>query len=146
MVSQSAVNFNKELLLAEAGAILGAPIAGLILSHLTTSVNKISSFAVLGAILGSTLFWVLVRIHDKRKNGYSPLKFAEDIAYFTPVAFVISLLTYYPAIFIISKHMLLSNFRPVFSVLCSQMIAFLIFLLAMNIYRYALLKLIGKEL
>ncbi len=147
VISKEAFDFNKELLFGEVGALIGAQTFSYIASHLTDSVNLISYSTVLGAILAAALFWVSIRVYDeKKRKELSRKKFTEDLAYFTPVAFILTSIIYYPSLFFISRYFLEHKDKVVYSVFLSQLIAFSLFLIAINIYRHILLKWFGKKL
>jgi hypothetical protein len=146
-MKKSTINFNKEIIACEIGAFLGAPLVSFIFSHITEVKDIISASAVIGGLIGSTIFWITTRIKNQNKHGnYSVKKLAKDIAYFTPAAFVISIIAYYPTVFFLSRHLLYQNLNVFSSVVSSQVIAFVLFISIMNIYRYVLSKLTGKVL
>lgn len=161
-MDRSTFDFNKEILFGELGALLGAPLLSFIVAGLITSPNIssfvvadnpakipsiISSFAVIGAILGAAVFWLLMRAYDEKKRKELSLKhLASDISYFTPGAFVLTLLVYYPLLFLISKHLLNQDYRVLSSVILSQFVAFSLFLISINIYRRFIWKYFGKKL
>lgn len=146
-LSKEVIDFNKELLFGEVGAMIGAQIFSYIASHLTISASLISYSSVLGAISVAALFWVSIRVYDKKKRKeLSRKKFTEDLAYFTPVAFILTSIIYYPSLFFISRYFLEHKDKVIYSVLLSQLIAFSLFLIAINIYRHILLKWFGKKL
>jgi len=139
------INFNKEIIFGELGSVLGAPLFAFIFSRFVENPDFISGSAVAGGIIGMAIFWIYTRIMDKGE-GYSLKKLADDIKYFTPAAFIIALLFYYPTVFFVSKSFLTNNHRVLYSVIVAQVAAFLFFLTGMNIYRYFLYKVIGKKL
>jgi len=146
MISKPAIDFNKEILFGEVGAIIGAPTTGFIVSRLTSSANLIASLSVAGAIIGAAIFWLAMRAYDKRRQGHLTMKLARDIEYFTPAAFILASVIYYPSLFYFSKYLLLHEYKAVTSVALSQVSAFILFLIAINIYRYFLFRLFGKRL
>ncbi len=146
-LSKGAINFNKELLFGEIGAIIGAQIFGYISSLITSSTSIISSLVVAGAIMGAALFFLSLRAyHKSRKGKLSKIKFAQDLLYFTPIAFILTLIVYYPSLFFLSNYFLTNEYHVIFSTFISQISAFILFLIAINFYRYILLKTIKKEL
>ncbi|MFA5953196.1 MAG: hypothetical protein WC812_01245 [Candidatus Pacearchaeota archaeon] len=146
-ISKSFFNFNKEIIFGEIGAIFGAQIFGYVFSKTNISVNWISGLIVLGSIIGASLFWTCTRIYDKfTRKEFSRKKFGQDILYFTPAAFLLTCLIYYPSLFTISKHLLLENYKEVYSIALSQLLSFLFFLISINLYRYILSKMTKKEL
>ncbi|MBS3094855.1 hypothetical protein J4474_04270 [Candidatus Pacearchaeota archaeon] len=145
--SKNFFNFNKEIIFGEIGALVGAPSVSYLTSQMTESANIISFSAVGGAILGAASFWLIMRIYDDTRNHKLSLKeFAEDIAYFTPVAFFLTCLIYYPLLFFISRYLIRHFTGVLTSVVLSQFIAFTLFFISMNVYRYFLLKVVGKTL
>ena len=141
------VNFNKEILCGEIGALISAPIIGFLASLFTKNISYISSAAVLGSLAGASLFWILMRAYDeKRMHVFTMQHLATDIGYFTPGAFLLALVVYYPSLFLMSRHLLTQDYRVVSSVILSQAIAFTLYLVAMNIYRYLLWKFTKIEL
>ena len=138
-------DFNKEILFGELGAVISAPIIAYFASLFTTSTNIISAVAVLGSIAGASLFWILMRAYDEsRRHELSHL--ATDIGYFTPAAFLATLLFYYPTLFLISRHLLSQDYRVAASVILSQILAFSMFLVAMNLYHFYLRKIAKVDL
>lgn len=147
MVDPYIFDFNKEIIFGEVGAIIGAPALGCISSQVTNSPSLISTSAVIGSVLGAALFWFSMRVYDKKRRGQlSKRGFIEDIVYFTPVAFVLALLLYYPSLFLVSKYLIKHHNAVIFSVLFSQFIAFFFFIISINLYNYFLFKLVGKRL
>lgn len=143
----SFVNFNKELIFGEIGAIVCAPLSAFIASIFTKSASIISIIAVIGAILGAAIFWIVTRVYNNRKKvNYASKGLIEDITYFTPAAFLITLLVYYPSLFFLSKYFIIGDKKVVLSVITSQLIAFFLFLLAINGYRTFLIKFFNKKL
>ena len=144
---KNTINFNKELVFGEMGAIIGAPLFAFAISNFTNVVKYISFSAVLGSILVQALFWLSRRVYDKKtEKGYSVKNLGEDIIYFTPVAFLVALFFYYPILFFASEHFMRDNHRVVYSVISAQLFAFFAFLSLMNLYRYLLAKYYGKVL
>lgn len=146
-ISKEAWNFNKEILFGEIGALIGAPTFGVVASHYFSNPQILSSSAVIGAIIGASLFFLSMRIYDKSKQkNFSEKSFVKDLAFFTPAAFILTTLVYYPSLFFISEYLIESQFKIVFSVILSQFVAFAFFLISINLYRYILLKLTGRKL
>ena len=144
-MKKSTINFNKEIIACEIGAFLGAPLVSFIFSHITEIKNIISASAVIGGLIGFTIFCITMRIRNQNKRGdYSIKKFTKDVAYFTPAAFILSMIVYYPTVFFLSRHLLYQNLNVFSSVVSSQVIAFVLFITAMNSYRKILSRLTGK--
>jgi|WetSurMetagenome_2_1015567.scaffolds.fasta_scaffold46691_2 hypothetical protein len=146
-VSKEALDFNKEILFGEIGSLVGIQIATLLSIHFPRHSNLIPYFIVLGASVIGSLFWLLARIYYKSKKGkYSEKNFITDMEFFTPASVLFAVLFYYPALFFTSKFLLEHSKAIEFSAILSQVVAFLVFLLAINIYRYILLKVFNKKL
>ena len=145
--SKEFIDFNKEILIGEIGALIGIPIFSYITSLFTKNSTIISSSAVVGALVGAAVFWLSMRIYDEKKRGeYSVKNIVNDVAYFTPVAFVLSMIVYQPILFFVSYYLLNQGSSVLYSVIISQIIAFIFFLVGINIYRSLLLKYFGKRL
>ncbi|MEX0921010.1 MAG: hypothetical protein WDZ62_01985 [Candidatus Pacearchaeota archaeon] len=144
---KSTFNFNKQLLFAELGAFICAPLVAYLISYFFEEPKIISSAAIVGAVLGGSLFWLSMRAHDRKFKGkVSSKRLINDIMYFTPAAFMGTVLVYYPSVYFISKYLLTSNGDIFSSVFSSQIMAFTLFLCYINIYRYFLAKITGKVL
>jgi hypothetical protein len=145
--SKEAFDFNKEILFGEAGSLLGIQFASLLSIHFPRYPNLIPHFIVLGAMIMGSLFWLLARIYYKsKKEKYSENKFIFDMKYFAPASAVLTLFFYYPTLFFATKYLIEHHKAIEFSAILSQVFAFIIFLLAINIYRYILLKVFNKKL
>jgi hypothetical protein len=146
-ITKEAIDFNKEILFGELGAVVGTQSFGYAASKLTPSVNVISYSVVIGAIIVASLFWFLMRIYDRKiRRSYSDKKIIEDIAYFTPASAALTILFYYPTLFLITKHLLENSTKVYYSAILAQIIAFSIFIVGINIYRKILIKYYGKTL
>lgn len=149
-ISKEAINFNKQILMGEIGAIIGAQTFSHLSSEVFHSLTRISIAAVIGSMVGSSL-WMFTRAYDMASHKkFSYKELAEDIALFTPVAFLLSCLIYYPLLFFLSKSLLMHHFLDhsiiLSSVFISQLIAFLVLLIALNLYRIFLFKKTGRRL
>ncbi len=141
------INFNKEILFGEIGAIVGIQTSSIILSRLDLSASFISYAVVLSAIIGASLFWFAMRMYDKtRHQKYLSKNVIEDISYYAPAAFVLTSLFYYPTLFFTTKYFLEHNRLVEFSATIAQVIAFTLFLIGINVYRFILMKYYKKEL
>lgn len=144
---RNTINFNKELLFGEIGAIIGAPLASYLISLFTYTPRYIAFSAVLGGIFVEAIFWLSMRLYDKNTyEKYSVKNLGEDIIYFTPVAFLVALFIYYPILFFGSEYLIRDHYRIIYSVISSQFVAFAFFLGLMNVYRYFLAKYFRKVL
>jgi hypothetical protein len=143
----STLDFNRELIFGEVGALLAAnPVASLV-ARFTSSPGVISGAAVAGTLAGGGLFWLGARIYDQcRDRDLDHRALAADIAYFTPAALVFGFAVYDPAIFLTSRHLLRGGDRVFPAVLLAQAVAFVLFLGCMNLYRLLLLRLVGRRL
>ena len=140
-------NFNKEILFGELGSILGSPLISYLASQFTSNIKIISFFAVIGAIIGASVFWLSMRVIDKKKQYEKSIaNLGKDILYFTPAAFLLTLLIYYPTLYFLSYNFLNSQNKILLSVIFAQLLAFTFFLIMINIYRYFLAKYYGKIL
>lgn len=141
------IDFNKEILFGELGALLGAPIFGVIGSLMSRSPDFISLFTIVGSIFGGSVLWLVTKFYDEKKeNRFTVKKFAYRISLFTPVAFTISILVTYPIIFFVT-HALSSRHHVTFlSSLSGEVVGFCVFLILINTYRYVLIKSFRKEL
>ena len=146
-MEQSTFEFNKEFVFGEMGAWISAPSVAFIVSQLTTSPETISLSAVIGAMAGASAAWLTTRIyHHKRRSIFSIRRLAEDIYFFTPVAFLLSLFIYSPIVYLISHYLLTHGDHVILAVIISQLTAFAVIITVINIYRMLLHKHIGKEL
>ena len=147
MISRSFLNFNKEILFGEIGTLIGIQIVDIISFAFKVKVRLIPYLTVLGAIVFGSLFWLFTRVYDKSKEGrYTIKKLLQDMEYFTPASAILTFLIYYPTLFFGTKYFLRHNRRLEFSTITSQLIAFLLFITAINVYRYVLLKVTKKKL
>lgn len=141
------LNFNKEIIFGECGAFVGANVVALLSSKFISNPMVISIMAVAGTLIGGALFWLGARIYDKNKIGkFKKESLASDIYYFTPAALLFSLIIYDPILYFVSNTLLNQSVSVESSVITGQLIAFCLFLLAMNIYRVILFKIQGKQL
>jgi hypothetical protein len=146
-LQKTTLEFNREILFGECGALLAANPTAWVVSRFTGNAAVIAGSAVAGTLIGGGLFWLCARIYDKTRSGKFDRKaLAIDIGYFTPAAIVLGLVVYDPAIYLASHHLLASGDRVVASVLAGQLLAFTLFLACMNLYRLALLRFGGKSL
>ena len=100
-ISKETINFNKEILFGELGALIGTQAGGYVASQFTSSADVISYSVVAGALIMASLFWVLMRAYDKsRRDIYSLGKFEHDLKYFTPASAFLTFFIYYPRCFL----------------------------------------------
>ncbi len=144
---KSFINFNKEILFGEIGALIGAQVFAYFAYLITDSVNRISASATVGALIGAAVFFLSLRAyHKKDEKGFSKEKFAGDLFYFTPAAFLLTISVYYPTLFFLDRYFLGLHFYVSAATLIAQLIAFFCFLVGINVYRYLLLRLTGRKL
>lgn len=144
---RNTLNFNKEIFFGEVGALIGTPSVSYLVSLFTSVPKDISYAAVIGGLIGQAIFWLSMRAYDKRVDKkLSAKSLGEDIIYFTPVAFLIAISVYYPTLFFTSEYLLNDQYKVVYAVISSQILAFSFFLVLINIYRYFLAKVYGKVL
>jgi len=146
-ISKGTFNFNKEILFGELGTLIGIQFVNLFSSFFYFPVKLIPHLVVLGAIVGGSLFWLLARIYDRsRKEKYSEKKFLYDVKYFTPASAFFTFAFYYPTLFFATRYFLAHHRQLEFSTIISQIIAFGLFLIGINFYRYVLIKVFKKEI
>lgn len=145
--SKSLIDFNKQLLFGETGAVIGTPLAPLVTARFTADPSIISFSAVLGGLVAGSIGWLIVKISDeKKRGGNAVLNLTGQIALFTPAAFILGLMVYQPTLFLVARHLIRDGekgrlfrahlaIRRVFS-----------FLVAINLYRIALHRLAGKRI
>lgn len=146
-ISRDAIDFNKEILFGEIGALIGAQLVSHISKGMAASDRTISFFVVIGSIIGAAIFWLATRIYDQeRDHEFTTKGLMNDIAYFTPVAFILTLILYYPTLYFFSEYLLSHYTGLAILVIMAQSIAFLLLLAGLNFYRYLLFKYKGKVL
>jgi hypothetical protein len=146
-ISKETLNFNKEILLGEVGTLVGIQLVNLCSSIFLFPIKIIPYLVVLGAIIFGSLFWTLARIYDNsKKEGNSHKKFLSDVKYFTPASAFFTIAFYYPTLFFATKYFLEHHHQIRFSTIISQIIAFGLFLIGVNFYRFILIKVFKKQL
>jgi hypothetical protein len=146
-LSKRCVDFNKQVLFGEIGALVGTPLFPYVASRWTSDPDVISSFAVIGGLVTGSAFWLVVKVYDeKRRGAHSAWRLAGQIAWFTPAAFVVGLMTYQPTLFLVARWMIRGGAVLIVAVLTSQALAFGLFLGAMNIYRLAVHQIMGERM
>ena len=144
-LSQRFVDYNKQLFFGEIGALAGAPVFPFITSRLTKDPSIISFSAVVGALVAGSVFWLVVKVYDEKKRGsHSLWHLAGQVAWFSPAAFLISLMVYQPTLFLAARSLIMGGTFVVYAALVSQLLAFAFYLVAMNVYRLALHRLTGR--
>ena len=133
------IDFNKQLLGGEIGALAGTPLFPLVAARFTRDPALLSFAAVVGGLLAGSAVWLVVKVHDEHRNGKATVRgLAGQIAWFTPAAFVLGLLVYQPTLFLLGRHLIRRGDPLVVAVLLSQALAFVLFRAAMNLYRLVL--------
>lgn len=134
------IDFNKEILTGEIGALLCAPLFGFIGSVIIRNPTFIAFFTLFGSVIGGSIFWASMRIYDqKKRNEFSLKRFTKGISFYTPVAFLISLLAAYPTVFFVTRSISNSHLHIYFlSSLAGELSGFIVFLILINCYRYVL--------
>ena len=146
-ISKEALNFNKEILFGEAGAVIAAPLFSHIFSKFSLSPTVLATWTVISVMVTASLLWLVMRIYDKTRNGKIETgKFIGDLAYLTPVASALAFTIYYPTLFFLSRYFFENSYRVASSAAISQMSAFALFLFSLNMYRYFLLRITGRKL
>jgi positive regulator of sigma E activity len=144
-VSKRAFNFNKEILIGEIGALLGAPLFGILGAIIFGSPDSISSFTIVGSIFGGSASWLVTRIYDEKKFGeFSASKITKNLSLYTPVAFLITILFTYPIVFLVTHALSVKDHITLISSLTGEMVGFMVFLILINTYRYVLVKSFNK--
>jgi hypothetical protein len=146
-LSKRFIAFNKQILMLEIGALIGTPLAPWITAHFTADPTRISLSAVLGGMATGSVFWLIAKLGDEHQTGTNPVRnVAEHIAFFSPAAFVSGLIFYQPPLFFIARHLIANGCRVYLAAFVAQCAAFSLFLLAINSYRVALRRFVGKHL
>jgi hypothetical protein len=133
---QTALAFNKQIIIGEIGSLIVANAAALAASRFSSHPAVISGSAVAGTLVGGTLAWIPTRISDQlAARKFSWRRMAGDIGYFTPAALTLGFLVYEPSLYF-TAHFLLGRGGAVEgAVVPAQLIAFALFLGGMNLYR-----------
>ncbi|HTX66355.1 MAG TPA: hypothetical protein VMD31_11330 [Opitutaceae bacterium] len=133
------VDFNKQLLGGEIGALAGTPLFPLVAAHFTRDPALLSFSALVGGLLAGSAVWLVVKVRDEHRSGGATVRrLAGQIAWFTPAALILGLLVYQPTLFLLGRHLIRRGDPLVVAVLLSQALAFALFLAAMNVYRLVL--------
>jgi hypothetical protein len=141
------LDFNKELVCGECGALVVANGAAWLVARFTPSPSWISGTAVVGTLAGGSLFWLAVRIYDRtRGRTYAKGEMASDLGYFTPAAIGLGLTVYDPSLYATSRYLLRQDAGVLWAVTAGQGVAFGLFATAMNLYRLVLCRFSGKRL
>ncbi|MEM3091943.1 MAG: hypothetical protein QXD05_02335 [Candidatus Pacearchaeota archaeon] len=148
-IPEDFINFNKEIFFGEVGAFLGVQITGNLVNYFFVSSDLVPLFVLGGSILGASLLWLSVRFYDKTKQlkkKFSEKDFLRDIYYFTPAAFILTLIIYYPSLYYLTKKLISKDGIIIFPLFFSQLGAFILLLISLNLYKFILFKISGKKL
>lgn len=140
-------DFNKEILLGEVGAILGAAIITAIAGHFTSSRTVIAQFAVVGSVIGGGSLFLLEKIRNKIRRKEPILKsIIKDLEFFTPAAAVIGLSVGYPTLYNVAKFLIKIGWHSYLAGALAEISAFSIFLILINLYRLILVKKFKRDI
>jgi uncharacterized membrane protein YeaQ/YmgE (transglycosylase-associated protein family) len=146
-LNKRVLDFNKEVLIGEVGAIVGATLFGFLGSLISRSPNFIPIATLVGSIFGGTISMLMARIRDEKKyKTFSTKKLVRDITLYTPAAFLIAGLVSYPVLILVTHSLFVKEHISYLSSFIGELSSFLVFLIIINIYRYALSHLLNKEL
>lgn len=139
--------FNDEIIFGWIGSIFGSAF-GAYLSFLIFKDDKlIPAFSVAGSIVGNTILFLSVKIHHKiKKKEFSIRNLVHDLEYYTPVAAPISIFIGYPALYFLTRFFIKSGLGSFYSGALGAVLAFLIFLTLINIYRIILFHVFKKRI
>ena len=139
--SREFIRFNQGIIFGEVGALIGVPLTPLIVSRFTTNAAALSTSAVIGGVVLGSAFWLIANLSQKHAaGGRGAGTLAKRIAYFTPAAFLISLVTYHPVIWLVSYWLLRKGTAAPLAAITAEGLAFVLFLSAMNLYRVVLYR------
>jgi hypothetical protein len=146
-LNKRVIDFNKEIIIGEIGALLGASLFGFLGSLISRSPNFIPIATVIGSIFGGCISWLAARIYYEKKNKrFSAKKFAKDVSFYTPVAFLISVLIAYPTVILVTHSLFIKDNIPSLSSFIGELSGFIVFLTLINLYRYILSRYLNKRL
>ena len=146
-LNQKVFDFNKEILIGEIGALIGAPMFGFLGSLLSRNANFVSFATLFGSIMGAGISWLATRLYDQKKyNDFSTKKFVKEVSLYTPVAFLISLLVGYPIVVLVTHSLFVKEHVSYLSSFIGELSGFVVFLILINTYRYILSNKLNKEL
>ena len=139
--------FNRAILWGELGALAGVPLAPWMVSAFTRDPSTLALAAVIGGLLGGSVLWIGARLRSQRGRGrQAARRLARDIAWFSPASCVAGLLLYQPGLFLLTRHLLRAGRPAAVAAIGSQAVAFGLFLLALNAYRWVVCRLTGRLL
>ena len=140
-------DLNKEIISGEIGALLGSSL-GAYLSFLISGNEKlIPTFTVIGSILGSTTFFLLTKIYNKRKRKEFSLKnLISDLIYYTPVAAPLRIFIGYPLLYFFTRYFVKNGIGAFYSGALGEFLSFWVFLFMINAYRFILYRFFKKKI
>ena len=143
-ISKKTIDYNKEFVFGQIGTLVGTETFGFIGSKIFSSAGKISAFVVLGAAIFSVLFWIFTRLYDRMvKDKDSKKKVAKEVVYIAVASIFVTFAVSYPTIFFLTKYLLIRSYHVGIATVISQAIAFVLFMVCMNIYRKIIKKIRG---
>src|SRR5690349_21471531 len=99
--SREFIRFNQGIIFGEVGALIGVPLTPMIVSRFTSNPATLSTSALIGGLVLGSAFWLIVNLGHEQTQAQAAgdraavaKNLALRIAYFTPAAFLISLVTY----------------------------------------------------
>jgi membrane protein YqaA with SNARE-associated domain len=146
-LNKRVIDFNKEILIGEIGALVCASIFGFIGSLISKSPNFISIATVIGSAFGGCVSWLITRIYDEKKyKTFSVKKLTKDISFYTPIAFLIAVLVSYPIIILVTHSLFIKEHISYLSSFLGELSGFGVFLILINTYRYILSRFLNRLL
>lgn len=140
-MKQRVYYYNKQIILSELGSMLGGPLGGVISHNLTNNHATISLATLAGAIIGSSIIWMILRIHDEKKiQTYTRKKLLKDLLYFVPAATILAALFVYPTIYYGTKTLLELGAPTSIASSIGPLLGMVVYVAVMNIYRITLEK------
>ena len=145
-LSREFVHFNRELIFGEIGALIGILLAPLIVSRYTSDAAILSSSAVGGGMVMGSVFWLLTSVgHETARGTDLVWRLGRKIVFFSPAAFVLGLLVYQPVLWLLSYWLIAWGVHVLWAAWLSQTVAFALFLSVMNLYRWLMHRLGGRN-
>ncbi len=135
------LDFNKEIIFGEIGALLGSALGSYLSFWISRNEDLIPTFAVVGSILGSTTLFLSTKIYDKRKRKELSFRnIFNDLKYYTPAAATLRVLVGYPLLYFLTKLFVEAEIGAFYSGALGEFSSFLVFLSLINIYRIVLAR------
>jgi hypothetical protein len=141
------LDFNKEIISGEIGSILGSAFGAYLSFLISKNASLIPAFSVAGSLIGNTSFFLSSKIYHKIKRKEFSIKgLFHDLEYYTPAAAPISIFIGYPALYLITRFFSQNGLSPFYSGAFGAILAFMIFLIIINIYRLILFHVFKKRI